>query len=391
MGGGVRRVEELDAEPLPRGSRVVMVMDFHPSSVGGVQSHVRDLSKILSEYGYDVIVVSRKLGKGDIEDLEAEGYYTVKPLFNIETVIVPPDPIDLRRELSALEPDVVHSHHIFTLTSLMALKTAKELGKPRVATNHSIYFGYDKTGFWRLASFLLPTRYLLPNAQAVISVSRAADSMVESIVDGLVDRYIIPNGVDTERFRPSEPEDPEPTVVFVGRLVWRKGVHVLVRAFRSVVREFRDAKLVIVGKGEMEPLLRVMAKRYDIEDNVRMLGVVPEAEKPRIYSRGWVASVPSIANESFGIVALEAMACGKPVVASRHGGLKDIVVDGVSGRLVKPGSSRELAQALIELLGDESLRRRMGAEARRLAEEIYDWKRLAPKILKIYGYYRSRL
>lgn len=365
-----------------------MVMDFHPSSVGGVQSHVRELSRKLDERGYEVIVVSRRLGEGDIRDLESEGYYMVKPLFNIELVIVPPDPLDLKRELERLEPDIVHSHHIFTLTSLLALKASAELGIPRVATNHSIFFAYDKTGLWRIASIILPTRFLLPYAQAVISVSKAADMMVENIVDNMVDRYIIPNAVDTERFKPMKHmEDPDPTIVFVGRLVWRKGPHILVRAFKKVLKEIPDAKLLIAGKGEFEPVIRLLAKRYNIEDKVIMLGVVPEHEKPLLYNRGWVTAVPSIANESFGIVALEAMASGKPVVATRHGGLKDLVIHGETGLLVKPGSSKELAEALTLLLQDKTLREKMGLKAREVVEKYYTWDPIVSKILKVYGAY----
>ncbi|WP_062662756.1 glycosyltransferase family 4 protein [Aeropyrum camini] len=173
--GGLKRVEDLESSPPPRGSRIAMVMDFHPSSVGGVQSHVRDLTRLLQDLGYEVIIVSRALGKGDVKDLEAEGHYIVKPLFPLEIIFVPPDPFDLKREIKTLGPDIVHSHHIYTLTSLLALKSARDLGLPRVATNHSIFLAYDKVALWRIASIVLPTRYLLPNAQAVISVSSAAD------------------------------------------------------------------------------------------------------------------------------------------------------------------------------------------------------------------------
>ncbi|GBF08428.1 glycosyl transferase, group 1 [Aeropyrum pernix] len=391
MLGGLRRVEDLDSDPPPRGSRIVMVMDYHPSSVGGVQSHVRDLTRLLQDFGYDVVIVSRALGKGDVKDLEAEGHYIVKPLFPLEIIFVPPDPSDLRREIESLKPDVVHSHHIYTLTSLLALKAARDLGLPRIATNHSIFLAYDKVALWRIASIVLPTRYLLPNAQAVISVSTAADKMVEGIVGDSVDRYIIPNGVDVERFKPSTPKADYPLVLFIGRLVWRKGAHVLVRAFRHVVDEIRDAKLYIGGKGEFEPILKLMIARYNLENNVKMLGVVPESEKPSLYSSAWVTAVPSIVNESFGIVALESLSSGTPVVASRQGGLKDVVKHGKTGLLVKPGSSKELAKALITLLQDSGLRKRMSEEARKIVLERYDWKKVVPQILKVYGHYMEAM
>jgi glycosyltransferase involved in cell wall biosynthesis len=366
--------------------RVVMVLDWHPNSVGGTQTHVRGLAETLRRWGIETLIVSRELGKSEIRDLKIEGYYPVKSLFNVDFIAVPPEPSSVRNVIRKLDPDIVHSHHIFTLTSLMALKEAHELGIPSVITNHSIFYAYDKRSVWRVLGFLIPTRYFLGYADAIISVSSAADKMVESLLDKPKPRFIIPNGIDVEKYKPPEREPDDPVVFFVGRLVYRKGPHVLVKAFRLVVDEVKDARLIIAGKGFMEPVLRTMVKKLGLEGRVEMLGVVPEWKKIELYRSSALVAVPSIANESFGIVAIEAMASGRPVVATRHGGLSDVVEHGETGFLVKPGSSRELAEAIITLLEDRKLREKMGSKARSVAVEKYSWDKVAQRILRVYEY-----
>ncbi len=364
--------------------RVALVMDWHPESIGGVQAHVRDLAYRLKKRGLEVVIVSRRVGAGEIKAYEDEGHYLVKPLIPLDSIVVPPDPSSLEEALRRFSPDVVHSHHIFALTSLMALKAASKLGIARLITNHTIQIGYEREELWRLLSLLLPTRYYLRYAQLVVSVSRAADKLVKAIIDDAVPRRVIPNAVDTERFRPPEREPDEPVVLFVGRLVHRKGPHVLVRAFKLVVEEVPEAKLVIVGKGHMEPLLRALISKLDLSGNVKLVGAVNEEEKPLYYRSSWVVAVPSLYNESFGIVALEGMASGRPVVATRHGGLAEVVEHGRTGLLVKPGDHRELAEAIVELLQDEKRRVSMGREARRVAVEKYSWDRVLDSILGAY-------
>ena len=365
---------------------VCLVMEWHPSSVGGVQSHVRGLALWLSRRGFRVSVVSRRVGLTDLRLQESEGYYVVNSLLPFEAIFVPPDPRDIEDVISKLKPDVVHSHHIFTLTPLLALKVASDLGIPRVATNHTIFLAHDFRMFWSIASLILPTRYYLQYAQAIISVSRAADTFVESIMgsDLRARRFIVPNAVDTLRIRPPEREPEDNIILFVGRLVYRKGLHVLVKALQRI--KGRDFKLYVVGGGYMEIPARMLAKAYGVEDKVEFLGVVPEDVKIELYRRAKIVVVPSILNESFGIVALEAMAAGRPVIASRVGGLEDVVVNGETGILVEPGSEEQLAEAIELLLSDEPYRRRLGANARRVVEERYSWDVVLDRIVDVYNY-----
>lgn len=369
-----------------RDLHVCLVIEWHPSSVGGVQSHVRDLAYWLSMKGLKVSIISRRIGAGDLEIQESEGYYIVDSLIPLDVIFVPPDPRDIEAIISSLKPDIVHSHHIFTLTPLFALKVARDLGIPRVASNHTIFLAHDFRALWNTVSLILPTRYYLQYAQAVISVSRAADVFVESIMgpDFKVRRFIIPNAVDTTKYKPPEREPEEDVILFVGRLVYRKGLHVLIKALQRIKR--RDYKLYVVGGGYMELPSRLLAKAYGVEDRVEFLGVVPEGAKIELYRRAKIVVVPSLMNESFGIVALEAMASGRAVVASRVGGLEDIIVDGETGVLVEPRSEDQIAEAIETLLDDENYRRKLGANARKAVEEKYSWNVVLDRILEVYDY-----
>lgn len=363
--------------------RVSLVIDWHPASVGGVQSYVRDLYNLLKRRGMEVSIISRRIGEGELSIDLREGHYIIDSLLPIDALLVPPDLESIEEALRKTKPDIVHSHHIFTLTPLFALKGAWKLGIPSVATNHTIFLAYDSKALWGTISLFLPTRYYLPYARAVISVSKAADKFVESVLGSEYKgkRYVVPGGVDVERYRPPEEEPEENYILFVGRLVYRKGLHVAIKALQYVRK---DIKLYVVGKGYMEFPSYLLAKAYGVDDRVRFLGVVSESKKAELYRGATAVVVPSIINESMGIVALEAMASGRPVVATTVGGLGELIEHGETGILVKPGDERAIADAINMLLDDASLRRRLGANARKAAEEKYSWNVVFETTLKIF-------
>ncbi|MEM0340572.1 MAG: glycosyltransferase family 4 protein [Acidilobaceae archaeon] len=365
--------------------RIGLVMDWHPSSTGGVQSHVRYLAQWLSRRGHEVVLVSRRIGARHDDSISTLESLEVDSVLPIESLFVPPNPISLREVLSNQRFDVIHSHHIFTLLPLMGLKVAWSLGVPRVITNHTLFFFHDSS-IWNMISYLTPTKYYLRYAQTVISVSQEARKFVENIIGDRtnVKHVVIPNGVDSEKYSPPEREPEENRIVFVGRLVHRKGVHVLISAIPQILNEVRDLEVVIVGEGYMKTVANLLSKLIGVSKRVKLLGWLPESEKIKVLKNSKVAVAPSIYNECFGITAIEAMAVGRPVVASRVGGLKEVVEHGVTGLLVSPGSKKELVEAVTLLLQDEKLRREMGRRARETVEKKYSWNVVVEDIIKVY-------
>jgi len=344
----------------------------HSPSRGGVDEHVKELALKLESRGLEVYVAHRK----------------GSPPRWLRSLRVPLDPGSLREAIRRVSPDVVHAHYSLNWYPLIAIAACRRLQVPCITTIHSLLPGYERPPMRQVYS-LTPHRPLLSRARALISVSRAIDSFVEALVGRGVRRIIIPNAVDTDRFRPPPRRPDGHTVLYVGRLVYRKGVHVLLQAFREVAREVAEARLVIAGSGYLEPALRALALSLGLRGRVEFKGAVDDEVKASLYRESQVVVVPSLYGEGFGIVAIESMASGTPVVASSVGGLREVVRHEVDGLLVRPGSVRALAEAIRSVLTDRALRERLSRSARARVESEYSWSSIAPRIVEAYAEARS--
>jgi len=200
---------------------------------------------------------------------------------------------------------------------------------------------------------------------------------------------IIPNGVDLERFSPDVSpierfSDGKLNILFVGRLESRKGLNYLLKAYRRVKQEIPNSRLIIIGPGtRLRHKYEKEVKRNDLRDVV-FVGYVDQGELPRYYKTADIFCSPATGRESFGIVLLEAMATGKPIVASNIEGYASVITHGAEGLLVPPKDKEGLAQALITLMTDESLRQQMGARGR-LKALGYSWEHIAQRVLNYYA------
>jgi glycosyltransferase involved in cell wall biosynthesis len=374
--------------------KIALCSDWVYPSVGGVQSHIMGLAAQLKELGHEVIIVTKEM---DHEDPTAEypgGVRKVKAkrLTLPEHVLAPPNPDDLRRLLKREDFDVVHAHHAFTPTPLLSLDAARRLGVPSVLTNHSITFASSSDLIWGPVSQVLPFKRYISMAGRVIAVSGAAAEFIERFMDS-GKAIVIPNGVDVERFHDPRPVPKgvfdltrleHPMVFSAGRLAFRKGFHLLLEAMPRVLSVNPGARLYVAGKGAMAGFLSMLVESLDLKDEVKLLGFVPEDVLPWLYRSCDVFALPSVAAESFGITLIEAMAAGRPVVASRIGGVPEIIDDGVDGFLFEPWDSRGLSEAVNKLLGDPGLAAEMGRRAHAVAEERYSWPKVARRIEEVY-------
>ena len=217
-----------------------------------------------------------------------------------------------------------------------------------------------------------------------IAVSLAAVKHIEAYFPGYYN--IIPNGVDVEHFaREADPlpefADGKRNVLFVGRPEKRKGLKYLIRAFALVQRELPDTRLIIVGAGRFHRY--ETAVRNARLQNVRFRSNVPFDELPRYHHSAHVFCAPNTGYESQGLVLLEAMAAGLPIVASNIDGFAGVVTHGVEGLLVRPEDPQALADALLALLRDPERSRRMGALGRERAQQ-YAWDRVSQQVLSYY-------
>lgn len=219
-----------------------------------------------------------------------------------------------------------------------------------------------------------------------IAVSPPAREYVSKYFPG--DYTIIPNGVDTKHFSPDalpieEFIDGKLNILFIGRLEKRKGLDYLLEAYKRVKPEIPDSRLIVVGPGiRLRHKYEKRVRRSGLKDVV-FVGYASYRDLPRYYKTADIVCCPAIGWESFGIVLIEAMAVGKPIVASNIKGYANVLTNGVEGLLVPPKNAEKLAEALISLMSDESLRQQLGANGWHRATE-YSWESVAQRVLDYY-------
>ena len=371
--------------------RVAMVTEWFDARAGGVAVHVHQLTKFLERYGVDVEIIT---GSWNPEEMPVNvPVHVIKgprdPFFRLN--ISPWTSGEMKEIIKKGDFDVVHAHHAFARMPLSALSIARDLDIKGILTTHTISLLPDYEYLWSPLSYGYPVyRIMLSKADEIIAVSDSARRFISHFTD--VPVRVIPNGVDTSRFRKMDRDDArefmgfgdEPFFLYVGRLVTKKGLFTLLLAFRDVLKEIPKAKLRIAGKGKLKPVLSSMSKVLGINGNVEFLGYVPDDALNPLFSSADVFVLPSSFGESFGIVILEAMASGTPVIGTKVGGIEEILDDGKYGVLVHPSDPSELACAMISMMSDRDIQEKIVKRALQKVRKEYDWKVVAKKVMKLY-------
>jgi len=346
--------------------RILMVTEWSPCIYGGVASQVKLLSKWLTSRGHEVSILFKE------GECKCQNAIKVNAVIPLDYHIVPPSIQEVKCAIKRIKPDIVHVHHSFTPLSLIAVGASTKLKIPCILTNHSLP-PTNNINHWMGISYITPHRWLL-KPTLVTAVSYSAADFIRRFLGLKSEVKVIPNAVDTDEFKPYVPfHRREDAILYLGRLVHRKGVHILIRAMKHLRRCGIRARLIIAGKGYMEPFLKIIAS--NIED-ITFMGAVKEVEKPRIYAMAKVFVLPSLAGESFGVVLLEALSSGTPVVATRVGGIPEIIQCGIEGILVNPGDPIELGGAIKCILSSPNDWLDMSRQARRKAVERFSIDRV---------------
>jgi phosphatidylinositol alpha-mannosyltransferase len=356
--------------------RLALVCPYDWSAPGGAQVHVRELADRLRELGHSVLVIapsSRRLVEADVRIVGS----SIAVPYNGSRAPIDPLPWhvhEVRAALRAFGPDVVHVHEPFAPSTSMWAVLASEA--PVVATFHA---GADRSRLFDLAAPLL--RRVARRLDARIAVSEHAAAFVRARVPG--EFLVIPNGIDLAAFDQAEPADlgPGRKVLFVGRLEPRKGFRVALDAFADLAATHDDLWLIVAGAGAQATALGSLPA--PLRSRVRMLGRVPNRGLPPIHRACDVYVAPSTGGETFGVVLLEAMAAGTPVVATRIPGYDEVIEDGVTGLLVPARDPGATAAALRRILDDGALATRLARAAAERAHR-YDWRVVAAQVEEVY-------
>lgn len=367
--------------------KIALVTPYDYPYPGGVTEHIMHLDREFRALGHDTRIIAASTEDQDALDtnvIKVSGAVSPIP-FSGSTARVTFSPRVYRRVKSILKGekfDIVHVHEPGApLLSLIVLRHSH-------AVNVGTFHAYRESNALYEYGRPLAAR-VFGRLDGRIVVSPAVRSYLERYFPG--DYRVIPNGIDFSRFASSEIEpiskfnDGRPNILFVGRLEERKGFGHLLRAYPHIKERIPDARLLVVGAfGDEDKAPFVRYARANRLRGIHFVGWISRQELPRYYRTASLFCAPSTGFESFGIVLLEAMASGVPIIASDIAGYHHVLTDGAEGLLVKPGDEQAIAMAAVTVLNDGTLAARFAAEGRVTAAK-YDWPIIAGRVLSYYG------
>jgi glycogen(starch) synthase len=384
--------------------RVLMLSwEYPPHVVGGLGKHVTELIPALARQGVEVHLLTPRWAGGEPREIAAgitihrvdpgtynDNLYTTAWQTNLalEQYIE-----RLWQEIGGF--DLIHAHDWLVAFAASALK--RKFRTPLLATIHATEKGRGRGNLWNDLSQAIHSAewWLTYEAWRIIACSAFMAQEVIHYFNVPSDKVdVVPNGVDLAPFRKYDGVDlsgframyalPEEQIVFnVGRVVYEKGVHVLVEAVPRVLAAHPQAKFVIAGRGDMLDALRRRAWELGVGQKVLFCGYISDEDRNRLYKVAHCAVFPSL-YEPFGIVALEAMAARCPVVVSEVGGLREVVRHGETGITVYPDNPASLAWGILHTLQHPEWTATRVENAARVVERDYNWDLIAQQTVAIY-------
>ena len=386
---------------------IILLSYEYPPTIGGEGKYTQGLACALHDLGHRVYIVTVDTG--------ASGNFDKKNIHIIRVPIIKKLPglkmfsfgVRLKKRCEeiwkAQDIDIVHQTYDFYKIPF----SKKDIDAEIIATIHHPFFE-ERRAIRNFSNSLLYFHYFIHQRSEFLAlmqrkVCERADKIIavsnftkKSIVnDYSISPHkieVIPNGVDISKFNPDINGygmrkklglECEPIILYVGKLEYNKGVDNLLIVFSKVVKGIPDAKLIIVGSGSQEKRLKNLANRINITKSVIFMGKVQSEELPFVIAASDLFVLPSLM-EGFGIVLLEAMACGKPCITTMAGGSEDVVVNDETGLIVPPANQYSLYHATSVLLNDDSLAQKFGNAGRKRVEEKFSWDVVAKQTIKYY-------
>ncbi len=358
--------------------RIAVVTEYYYPHLGGICEHVHFFAREARKLGHHVDIITSNL-PGALP--QQDGVIRIgrsQPVYANGSQARFTVGVSLRKDMRAVlrdgRYDIVHAHS--PLSPVLPVLAIEEADCPTVGTFHT-YF--DKSIAYQLGRKYFQRR--LDMLDVAIAVSRSTIIALERYFDA--DWTIIPNGIDVDLFNPHAPPPPGirtdvPVVLFLGRFDPRNGLTTLIESFKRVRGKNREAQLVVVGDG---PLRKHYFRAAGGDPDITFVGSILKG-RPGYYAHSAMYACPTT-KASFGITLLESMACETPVVCSDILGFRDVVKDGREALMVPSGNRDALADAMVLLLDDESLRHRLGKTGRMEAEQ-YAWPRVTERVLALY-------
>ena len=362
----------------------ILVLLFPPKWVAGTEIATYNIAKHLAKRGHEVHVIT-SLDEGLPKESIEQSFYVHRikiPQMRFLGIVV--FWLKALPLLKRLKPDMVHGQS--TTMGIVGFLAKKLLKKPYTvyARGSEVYLPW---------LFKTPiSKLVLRRADVVIALTEDMKTEMQKIYSR--DVAVIPNGIDLESYEDLPTKEAsrqrlalnnnDKIILFVGTLRPVKGLKYLIQAMNMVRQKDTKARLMLIGYGEERQSLEGLVKELDLGDRVTFVGKVPNEKVPEYMAASDIFVLPSL-SEGFPVVILEAMASGLPIVATKVGGLPEIVKDGENGFLVKPRGPEELADKVLALLENEELRRGMIRNNRNKVQQ-YSWENTVGQLEAIYSH-----
>jgi len=400
--------------------KILHVIQTPLDFVGGPATYVKELTKHLTNKGVAIgILAPKPRHTKEIDDLISKyniSFYPITLPHPLESVLRDPWIFSMRayKTLNKIikRYDIINVH----VESIFLRQSAKATRKPIIVTTvhgFPLYEDYEtlkhKLDFYKILHFIFiaPQHYfslkrLIKDSKAIVTVSHSLKRLVTELSSNIEHKvFFIPNAVDTNFFRPIEKTIAynivekivqikcrktiynKNIILYVGRIEPRKGVDILLKSLSKI--QAKSWFLLLVGEGQQSYInyLNYLASKFDITGKICFVGKVPRYLLPYFYSAAYLYVLPSLF-EGLPATILEAMSCGTPVIVSRVGGIPEVIINGINGILINPGSSEQLREALEHLLSDSSYRNKISKFALDIVRKIFSWDNVANRYYELY-------
>ncbi|MDF2881504.1 MAG: glycosyl transferase group 1 [Clostridiaceae bacterium] len=379
---------------------LMLSWEYPPKTVGGLSTHVYNLCQSLKDKGNEVHVITCEEENAALEEVDSGVFIHRVIPYKLDTQDFTKWVMHLNfaiiEKASKLinsygEFDLIHAHDWLTTYSAKCLKWIYKI--PMVSTIHATEYGRNGGIRTDLQRYISSTEWMLANESwKIVTCSSYMKKQVCELFSVQEDKvWVVPNGVnvvnieeDLNEFRKKFALDNEKIVLFIGRHVFEKGIQLLIDTVPGILKSYPNAKFVIAGKGPMTEELEDKVCKMGFKEKVLFAGYMNDEERDKLYKVSNAAVFPSL-YEPFGIVALEAMAAGCPVVVSNTGGLGEIVQHKVNGLKVTPGSLDNLRDNILEILFNDKLAEQFRENALNLVKEKYEWHKVAELTMGMYN------
>jgi glycosyltransferase involved in cell wall biosynthesis len=376
--------------------RLCIVTHTFLPHVGGIERVVYEQSKRLQDR-FEITVVTSRMHTAKsytVDGISVRCYDSLNIAFGLGIPYSVPQVNSFKTFIECVkENDLIHVHGHPYLSSLIAAKAAKLYGKPLILTQHNTFIEYGN--LWdnvEKLNDIIVGRQTLRWADRIIAVSNATKRYVTSLGADTARTSVLHNGVDVNRFKPLKPLRTEmrkklgipngtTVVLTVRRLVYKNGIDTLIESAASAVKQNPKLLFLSVGTGPDLQQVKAKAEQLGISSSFRLMGFVSDAELPAYYNAADLFALPSKSGEGLPLVALEAMACGLPVIATDVGGIKEIMPEGY-GKLIPPDTPEQMAEAVVEFSARDlsELRKKLRA----MIEKKFSWEKNVESLMRIY-------